>query len=110
MLRATLCSALLFCATTTALGQGLGNHLNFEAPMHRAIAVATIASGSYLLVCNAQDNSVEVYTAANPPVFLLRVPVGQEPVTVAVKPTPLPDGSRVCYAACWLGDSIAKFT
>ena len=95
------------------LAQGIEDYLNFEAPVHRGLAVTniTLADGDIdvLLACNPQDNSVEVWTATATPTFLLRVPVGQAPVTVVVKPTQLENGGRRCYTANWLGDSITRF-
>src|SRR5262245_55825285 len=94
--------------SSSAQGQGIGSYLNFESPALKPVAVATIVGDSYLLVCNGPDHSVEVYATTDHR-FIARVPVGAEPISIAVKPSALPSGGRRCYVANWLGDSITSF-
>src|SRR5262245_44788488 len=103
----TIACALSLAAT--ASGQGITSYLNFETPVHRPLLVATIGAEAYLLVCNSQDNAVEVYEVGNDPVFLLRVAVGQEPISIVAKPPPTAAGGRRFYVVNWLGDSITSF-
>ncbi len=110
MRRALLIGLLLGALiTNVAHAQGTGvQFLNFEAPAHKPIAVVDVAGTDYLLVANGADNSVEVYDTVQHN-FLLRVPVGQRPVTIAVRPTPTDAGGREIYVANWLSDSITVF-
>ena len=105
----TACTVAL-ALTGLVRGQGTGPYLNFESPVHHSMIVADVGGTDLLLVCNTPDSSVEVYTASVTPQFLCRVPVGQEPVTVVMKPSPLDDaGTRRFYTANWLGDSLSSF-
>lgn len=99
---------LVLLGALPALGQGTGPYVNFETPVHDGLLVSKIGSGEYLLVASSEDNAVEVYDTAGP-TFLLRVPVGLEPVTVVRKPTALAGGGVRFYTANWLGDSITAF-
>lgn len=108
------CSALATVAlAAAAAAQGTGSYLNFETPQHHAVACLKAGTSPFLLVCNSPDNSVEVYSIAGSsalaPVFVARIPVGLEPISLAVKPTALANGSKRCYVANWLGDSITYF-
>src|SRR5262245_41518392 len=109
MLLRTVTIACALSLAATASGQGITSYLNFETPVHKPILVATIGAEPYLLVCKSQDNAVEVYDVANDPVFLLRVAVGQEPISIVAKPTPTAAGGRRFYVVNWLGDSISSF-
>src|SRR5262245_1542909 len=109
MLLRTVTIACALSLAATASGQGITSYLNFETPVHKPILVATIGAEPYLLVCNSQDNAVEVYDVGSDPVFLLRVAVGQEPISIVAKPTPTAAGGRRFYVANWLGDSITAF-
>lgn len=106
--RALLAAAAL-AGAAPLLAQGTGVELvNFEAPAHKPIVVVRVGTTDYLLVANPPDNSVEVYHTAGPS-FLFRVPTGQRPVTIAVRPSTTDVGGRQVYVANWLGDSITVF-
>ncbi len=90
------------------VAQGGADHLNFETPPHHALAVVSVGSRDFLLVANTPDASVEIWDA-RALTFQARVAVGQEPVTVVARPEAAADGSRRCYVANWLGDSITSF-
>lgn len=99
----------LFLVAVPAFGQGTGTQtLNFEPPVHKPIQVVRVGSRDFLLVANVSDDSVEVYDTVGPN-FLFRVPTGQAPVTIAVRPTPTATGGRQIYTANWLGDSVTVF-
>jgi|CXWL01.1.fsa_nt_gi hypothetical protein len=92
-----------------AAAQGPGTQtLNFEPPVHKPIQVVRVGTRDFLLVANVSDDSVEIYDTAGP-TFLFRVPTGQAPVTIAVRPRPTASGGRQVYTANWLGDSVTVF-
>lgn len=108
--------------------QGKDNYLNFEAGENEALAVIRVADvpgtgpqtfTSYLLIANTVDDSVEVRTI-NTNALVARIPTGQAPIGVHVKPTEealgphtyRPSGSepttvwKLAYSVNWIGDSI----
>lgn len=97
--------AALFCASILSLvlvPRAQGTFVNFETPSVKPIDVAKIGNAWYVLVCNNADNSVEVFSAAtNAP--LLRIPVGQNPVTVRWNAA-----LSAFYTCNWIGDSVTK--
>ncbi|MDX1999968.1 MAG: hypothetical protein SF066_19805 [Thermoanaerobaculia bacterium] len=100
---------ILLTGTVPAFAQGTGTQtLNFEPPVHKPIQVVRVGTRDFLLVANVSDDSVEVYDTVGPN-FLFRVPTGQAPVTIAVRPTPTATGGRQIYTANWLGDSVTVF-
>src|SRR5262245_31738530 len=108
MMRHALAGILMVAAVSGARAQGIGSYLNFETPVLKPIAVASVGANSFLLGSNTPDAAVEIYATADLH-FVARVPVGAEPVSIAVKPTALPSGGVRCYAVNWLGDSITLF-
>lgn len=107
--RALIPLLTLVSLTVPAFGQGTGTQtLNFEPPVHKPIQVVRVGTRDFLLVANVSDDAVEVYDTAGPN-FLFRVPTGQAPVTIAVRPTPTATGGRQVYTANWLGDSVTVF-
>ncbi|MCA9556310.1 MAG: hypothetical protein KC933_40170, partial [Myxococcales bacterium] len=99
--------ALVAPGSAAAQGRGL-QFLNFEAPSHKPIAVTEVAGDHYLLVANAPDNAVEIYDTIQHR-LMFRVPTGQRPITIAVRPSLTATGGRQVYVANWLGDSITVF-
>lgn len=102
----------LWLCSAGAAAQGTGSYLNFESPQLDPVVCTTTGARSWLLACNTPDNSVEVYSTLaswTSPTFVVRVPTGLEPVTIAVKPTLLEGNVRRCYVAGWLSDSITIF-
>lgn len=85
-----------------ALAPAQGAYVNFEAPSVKPITVARIGNQNYLLVCNAPDNSVEIYRCSNL-AFVMRVPVGQYPVTVRWNPA-----LEAFYTCNFIGDSVTR--
>ncbi|NOT30218.1 MAG: hypothetical protein HOP15_07205 [Planctomycetes bacterium] len=121
-------AAVLFAAgVASSAPQGRGDYLNFESPQVKPIAVGTVEGRRYLFVCNTPDNSVDVFSlsrmelaaeqvtgtptllpadpdaAAADRGYAARIPVGLEPVSVAVATI---DGVTRLYTANWLGDSV----
>jgi hypothetical protein len=94
------CSLALLCPTRAVRAQGVTGYMNVESPQVRPLALATVGSQRVLLVCNTPDNSVEVWSTASTPVFLHRLPVGLEPVSLTVS------GDRF-WTANFLGDSVS---
>lgn len=85
-LKGSLAAAFVLLGAAPASAQGIGvQHVNFESPVQDAVAVAVVGSTTVLLAVNSPDNALEVYdTSGN--VFLHRIPTGQLPVTVVVRP------------------------
>jgi len=83
-----------------------GTFINFESPPVRPMAVN--APGTRLYVANTPQNAVAVYNvmpAANNAIQLLRhIPVGLEPVTVAMQPGA---GDRTLWVLNHLSDDIS---
>ncbi len=106
-MRTTALIALLGALALPSIGhaQGRTDYLNFEAPPVRPLAVVEFGSDGFLMVANPPAGRLEIYEL-NTFSFVTSVPTGLEPVSVAVKPTPLADGTRLVYTANWLGDSI----
>lgn len=102
-------AVLSLAGALSAFAQGTGPYVNFETPVHDGLLVSAVGGDDYLLIANSEDNSIEVWNTAGPS-FLLRVPVGLEPVTIVEKPTRLAGGAVRYYVANWLGDSITAFT
>lgn len=103
-------TAFLGLTAGTAWGQGITNYLNFESPQVKALAVATLSGTDYLLACNTPDNSVEVFevTSGMPGlVSRLRVPVGQEPVSVLWDPGTR-ESEGYFYTCNMIGDSVSR--
>lgn len=100
--RATMAVAIAASATAQ------GTYVNFECPQVKPIALATVGSTEYLLVCNTPDSSVEIYdpNTGSPsiaPTFLARVPVGQGPASIRFDPE-----TDCFYTANYIGDSVTK--
>ena len=108
--RLAACSILmlLLCllSASSLLAQGREQYLNFLAPPVKPITVVSVGEFRYLLVCNTPASRLEIWSATTAPVLLDFVPTGLKPVSVAIKPSPRDDGSRIVYTANWLGDSI----
>jgi hypothetical protein len=88
--------------------QGATDYLNFESPQVKPIAVGRVGTQDLVMVCNTPDNTVELYDiTSNPdsPVFVARVPVGLEPVSVVYHRFTSPPRNML-YTANWLGDSV----
>ena len=100
----TLCQSLL--VVPGLLAQGREQYLNLLAPPVKPITVVALGDIQYLLVCNTPASRLEIWSATQNPVLLDSVPTGLKPVSVAMKPSALDDGSRIVYTANWLGDSI----
>ncbi len=118
---------LLAVGVASASPQGRGDYLNFESPQVKPIAVGTVEGRRYLFVCNTPDNSVDVFSLARMELageqvtgtptllpadpdaatadrgYAARIPVGLEPVSVAVATI---GGTTRLYTANWLGDSV----
>lgn len=126
-----LAATVFLIAAAHSFGQGKQNYLNFEPPENDALAIARVpdlpVSGqpqtftNYLLVANTTDDSIEIHlTTTNTNTFLSRIPTGQSPIGVYVKPTPvelnsatyraIPASSGIpwtlAYSVNWIGDSI----
>ncbi len=105
-LRGLQVALLCLLAVSPALAQGRGGYFNVESPHHRPVDLAEVGGRSLLLVCNTPDNSVEVWdTREDLPAedrFLLRIPVGLEPVTVEWAPE-----VQCFFTADFLSDSVS---
>src|SRR5688572_6981749 len=72
-----------------------GKFVNFEDPLIAPITIADVGNIAHVVVCNAADNSLEIYDGNlvfdqgewQPPGAPQRVPVGISPVTVRWNPT-----------------------
>lgn len=72
---------------------------NWEsAPVH---SVAVTDAGE-VLVCNVAQATLEIFSAATPPVWLDAVPVGLDPVSVRVRP-----GTREAWVVNHVSDSVS---
>ena len=93
--------AFFACLLLSAVLPAQGSFVNFEsAPVH---PIRVSPDGSRLFVLSPGDNSLEVYSLANPdaPLLLKRIPVGLEPVSMAVR------SNDEVWVATSLSDSIS---
>lgn len=64
------------------------------------------------MVCNTPKSSLEIWEISNStaPTLTLRssIPTGQEPISVAIKPTPESGNKYIAYTCNWIGDSISR--
>lgn len=105
MLTRTACAgrSVLLATTVAAVASAQGTFVNFEDPQIKPITIAKVAGQRFAVLCNTADNAVEVYQADAPFAYVLRVPVGQSPVTVRWNPS-----TSSLYTCNWLGDSITR--
>jgi hypothetical protein len=115
VLRCVIRCMILWGAAAPALGQGLDEYCNFEAPQVKPVAIAELpgsAPRQYLLACNTPDNTIEVFdvtgTLRDHPEPVARIPVGLEPVSVVFERVSIAgEGTRnMLYSVNWLGDSV----
>ncbi len=104
-----LLAAGLILLGQSAFGQGRSDYFNVESPQVHPIEVATIDQRDYLLAVNTPDNSLEVWSTDEAlPVadrFLMRLPVGLEPVSVRWVPA-----LERAYVTNFLGDSVTAIS
>lgn len=98
-----LAVSTILCSPSQA--QGITDYLNFESPQVKALAVATLNDVDYLLACNTPDNSVELYRVSDLS-FIVRVAVGQEPVSVTWDSEGANSGHF--YTCNFIGDSVSR--
>ena len=104
-----LCAAALSLAawmagssrTKSAEAQtGTGSFQNFEAPQIHPLALTP--DGTRLLACNTRNNSLSVFqSTSGSPALSVEIPVGLEPVSVAVRN----DGEA--WVANWLSGTVS---
>lgn len=100
------------CPIPQVVAQGRSDYLNFETPPVKPVAVTNVGGSQFVLVTNAPNNSLDIFSISDAPVPVLNqvasVPTGLEPVSVAVKPSLTANGAKVVYTTNWLGDSITR--
>jgi len=73
------------CLVLTLTNAAAAQFVNFESPQVRPVAISQ--DGSRLFAVNTADNRLAVFSLAQPaaPVLLKEIPVGLEPVSVAIR-------------------------
>ena len=92
--------AWLLNAPPTSLAQST-TVLNFESPQVHPLAITP--DGTRLLAVNSPNGTLSVFQLANgqPPKLLAEIPVGLEPVSVALR------NNNEAWVANWLSDSVS---
>lgn len=102
----TLLAALILAFAQMTLAQGRTDYFNVESPPVHPIEVFRVANYDDLAVVSTRDSALEIWdTNETLPVAsrrLVRIPVGQEPVSVRWNAR-----RSSLYTANFLGDSVS---
>lgn len=98
----SIVTALALFATAAVRLPAQAPFVNFETPTVKGLTVVTVSPTTYVVVCNADDNSISLVDASTGAIAQARLAVGMGPTSSAWD-----SATNRLYIANFMGDSVS---